>query len=102
MYEKALKIDDKIYDIYHSYGIIYYEKKEYYKAIEMFNKAYDFNAIDSYIYFSIGLALYNQNKFKEAMEYYKNSIQINSDNLDHLAHMLRWIGSSNMCLNVQK
>ncbi|ORX77475.1 Bardet-Biedl syndrome protein 4 [Anaeromyces robustus] len=83
IYDEALKLAGKDWEIYHNKGICYLFLKDYRKAIENFYKALEINNHDS-TYTLLGKLLINCGEYEEAIALYEQAITISPDNVDFL------------------
>ncbi|KAG4091986.1 sporangia induced Bardet-Biedl syndrome 4 protein [Neocallimastix lanati (nom. inval.)] len=83
VYDEALTLAGKDWEIYHNKGICYMFLKDYRKAIENFYKALEINNHDS-TYTHLGKLLVQCGEYEEAIALYEQAITISPDNVDFL------------------
>jgi len=83
VYDDALKLAGKDWEIYHNKGICYTFLNDARKAIENFYKALEINNHDS-TYTYLGKLLIQCGEYEEAIALYEQAITISPDNVDFL------------------
>jgi len=79
--------EEKIIDTHYKVGVAHYQKGEYQKAVEQFNKAIELGRRDADIYFQRGKAHFNnrgifRSSYAEARKDFERSIQLNPKNAE--------------------
>jgi tetratricopeptide (TPR) repeat protein len=67
-WEKALKINPRRFDVYHSIGLVAFEKGEFEKAVSLLRKALEINPEMSGVHSRIARAFLELGKYDEAIE----------------------------------
>lgn len=80
-FKLALKKDNKNTSALNNLGLLYHQKKEYTKAVELFNEALSVHAKDTY-YLNLANAQVFLKKYPEAEWNYKKCLSINPDNIN--------------------
>ncbi|MBW2975596.1 tetratricopeptide repeat protein [Candidatus Woesearchaeota archaeon] len=76
-YEKALKINPRLFEVYYNIGLIYQSEGKNEIAIEYYKKAISINPDYALPYHELGKAYYEQGMNEPAIEEYKKAISIN-------------------------
>jgi len=79
-YEKSLKWGFEDPKFYYNLGVIYYQKKDYEKSLDLFLKSLDLFKDKKLPYLGIASCYANMGKYEEAVYYYKKVLEIEPDN----------------------
>jgi tetratricopeptide (TPR) repeat protein len=79
-YEKSLKWGFEDPKFYYNLGVIYYQKKDYEKSLDLFLKSIDLFKDKKLPYLGIASCYANMGKYEEAVYYYKKVLEIEPDN----------------------
>lgn len=72
--DTGYSINENTYQLYYFSGLIYFNQKNYAKAINDLLNAIEYNVMNSYSYYVLGLAYYESNETENACKYLKKSI----------------------------
>ena len=74
-HKKAMSVDPSFGHAYYSLGLIYYDKKDYKKALDMFLKAVRNKYADADVYYSLGQSYKNLKQYPEALAAYDAAVK---------------------------
>jgi len=77
-FTKAVKLDHNHSDAYNNLGVVYYQQKDYGKAIKTYEKACSLNAWASY-YSNLGAAYFAKKQFEKAAYNYSKALELDPD-----------------------
>jgi tetratricopeptide (TPR) repeat protein len=77
-FSRAVKADHNHSDAYNNLGVVYYEQRDYGKAIKSYEKAVSLNAWASY-YSNLGAAYFAKKQFEKAAYNYSKALELDPD-----------------------
>jgi len=77
-FSRAVKTDHNHSDAYNNLGVVYYEQRDYGKAIKSYEKAVSLNAWASY-YSNLGAAYFAKKQFDKAALSYSKALELDPD-----------------------
>lgn len=83
----ALDKIEGIDELFYSKGRIYFAKKDYFKALECFNKANLINSKNETFSYYIAMTYFEMEEWENAIEWYKNVIKLDSESAESYIYM---------------
>ena len=84
-FSRAVKKDPDHSDAYNNMGVVYYQQKDYGKAIKNYEKACSLNQWASY-YSNLGAAYFAKKQFEKAAYNYSKALELDPDIFERVSH----------------
>ena len=84
-FSRAVKIDHNHSDAYNNLGVVYYEQRDYGRAIKNYEKAVSLNPWASY-YSNLGAAYFAKKEFEKAASNYAKALELDPDIFERTSH----------------
>ena len=84
-FSRAVKADHNHSDAYNNLGVVYYEQRDYGRAIKSYEKAVSLNSWASY-YSNLGAAYFARKDFEKAAYNYAKALEIDPDIFERTSH----------------
>ena len=87
--KEAKSIRSLICDMYILWAIDYIDDKKYAKALELLDKAYSYNVLNSELYYNKALVNFEQKNFTTCVEFLNNALKYDKSNTFHIKYFLK-------------